>query len=610
MNSGNDAESADDAIVGNTFGWDTVYGIRFDDVNNAITKDYNGPPNYTRAGDGSLVLTGDLNPWQMSGGSGHLLIMAVSGPSFDLEGFPQVPPATITRQNPVYLVEVELELIPRVLSESADPADGTPVDLMLKLPSDAPGLAPEMVTQINVVDVDWDGFDQEVADYDPMTDPFDPTLVNETIRLMMTDWFNEPGRLAQFNQVFATVNLNSRIADADAAEEEQHFDWISPSAVAYGVGSAENSAGTSDNVLALMCMGKGRADKAAELGHTVSPAIVPGLARSGFLISKERFLENMLLPGMGQVFANGDDKDDPDWPAANFVLSGNGTRIENTGDLFIKELNIAPDDKDEELVEARIPAGGVQLTISDVDLELRMQNLVHPYNKGFGGFLMDATHQITIKLHADINDEKKFLLVPGPDDAPEGSDILIHNVSLTKSDHGEVVDWVLFTLDVVGILLTAYTAVKGVKAARAASKATSAAADAAEAGIKASATLKTTGEGIEHAKQMQAAAKLVQAATAAGETATRLAPKVIIWQKWATIFGSLTFALTGLMVTKAIMENMVEEGDIKDNSIPDVGDFAARVMKPVQWPNATGFEVTDVSFNGGLHILGNPVFAD
>ena len=118
MNSGNDAESADDAIVGNTFGWDTVYGIRFDDVNNAITKDYNGPPNYTRAGDGSLVLTGDLNPWQMHGGSGHLLIMAVSGPSFDLVGFPQVPPATITRQNPVYLVEVELELIPRVLPES------------------------------------------------------------------------------------------------------------------------------------------------------------------------------------------------------------------------------------------------------------------------------------------------------------------------------------------------------------------------------------------------------------------------------------------------------------------------------------------------------------
>ncbi len=606
--------------IANTYGWDTVYGIRFSDVNAVLTRDYRGYTSYTHTTTEGLVLSGDMKPWTLSGGSGRLLIMEVRGDSVTLDNYP-IPGASATRTNVVYQVEVELELIPRPLPESSRPEDGQPMDLVLKQPRVG---GPEMVQQTNVVGVDWDG-------YDP-TNPSDPDQMLATaVRLAMTEWFNGPSTdpelpapMASFQNVFATVNLNQRITDADQTDDDP-FDWISPSAATYGVFSSIIE-GHSDGILAIMCMGKDRADLAADLGNTVSPALLPAMERGGFLINKDRFLEHMLLPGLGLVFANDEDKLDPDWPARNFATSGNGTRLENTSDLTIKQLNIAGVDKDgnpedPEYVEASIPKGGVQISITDTELEVRYQNLQHLFGKGLFGYAFNIFHQITVKTTADFVDDQ-FVLVPGMEVEDEGSMMYTHDVSLEQTDEAKTWDIIFLAIDILFFALSAFAAVKGGSSGAKAVKTADTAGDAARAGKTGRAALVATARRTSAPSRMQTAARgtgLTRRASApmrlqAARQVARSMPAKSAWSLGFRHVEGLTsligLGIGGYLIAKDVFSRMMSDDELKALSISDPRVFASRVMKPIEWPGAVGFEIDSVSFNGGLHILGTPTFAE
>src|SRR5882724_2824617 len=68
-----------------TFGWDTVFGIKMPDVNTAIRKNASSPPNFTGSSSYGATASGNFGIWQLTqGGSGATLYMSVPIPSGNL----------------------------------------------------------------------------------------------------------------------------------------------------------------------------------------------------------------------------------------------------------------------------------------------------------------------------------------------------------------------------------------------------------------------------------------------------------------------------------------------------------------------------------------------
>lgn len=570
-------------VVANTNGWDTAYGITFDDVNQAILNDPRDPGDFdvTDPATGStLRMFGDFKKWQVNGGSGHLLGMALPADDFTLENFLGVP--EIIKLNPIFTIEVELELIET--SDAAFSAEtGTPMDLKIKLPNNN-----EMPVQISVTDITWDG-------YDP-NDTMDQAVF-AVAKQLMEEWLFDPDNIAEFGHTFATVNLNQRVVDAEGND----FDWLSPSYVAYGVSSQPNDEGGRDGILALMCMGQNRA-QFAPTNRGVSPALIPEGARSGFLISKERFLSQMLMPGIVQTFVNDGKREDKVWIAENFKIAGNGTRIENSAALSIDQLDIGTDDEPK-LVEATLPSGGMQIVMEDTHLTVRYEGLSHPYGETFAGWLTNATHQIKAGMYAGLTDDNKFILIPGEDiDSEEELEVITHTASLEKTTLADVIDWTLIALDALTIVATGAVAIKGLRAASGAAKTTS---TTARLTTQATQTARLSTDSASSALSVGAQS------VSAGFSTGRVAIKGFPWKTMFEIWGGLLLVMNGVNLYKSILQEQASGSDGEAaKSIPDIADFAARVMTPVQWPASTGFDVKSVKFNGGFHVVGDPTFAD
>lgn len=541
--------------VADTFGWDTVYAIRYADVNQAIVNDWPSPSIRIDQASGPASIAGDFQPWRVvTGGGGHLVHMEARVPALLYNGS--------TTYDATAEIEVQLEFVPQPVAGVRGArlprgvSGGSWQDLRLKVGAN---------TAVSIMDVSYTG----VAPND-----IDKAIIKDLFRI----WFNAPANLQNFNTVFVSVNLNAK-ADVDA------FQWLSPTHVSYAVAEG----GTlPDGIFAVLCMTENR--DATALAHQVSPYAIPEGQRSAFLISPERYLRKLLMPGIGLMFARpADAGPSKPWPEAYFELQPDGVTITNTAEIRIAQLEVEAG----QTREAIIPQAGFAVRLEDTRLAIDFTNMRHDYKHGLLSWLK-VDHTIRSTATATLREGQKFALDPS-----DGT----HTIVVTKNTTAEWVEIGMISATLLlissGMAMGAYRtyvtggAVATGNAFTQTAELTDVAAvpddlATAEAAQGATGCLATLGGGLTRSKSLLSA----------------------FWQNYrATWFA---FASTGTGGATSIMKVLELIANQKsERFLPGFNEFSAGVMAPVQWPNAQSeFEVKTVAFSRSLQAAGDPGFAD
>lgn len=311
-----------------TYGWDTAFAIRLPDVNRAIARSGVSPTtfSYTPA-DRSCSLDGRFGTWQVRpGGDGALVYLGIPV----VKGWLDWQGTRYPMDGALATVEVKLNYLPpdptddtsrgtphRLVVRTADPA-GEPVASVtnLALPGDGPGFIPRALMAGG-----------------------------------LEEWLN--ANLAEFSHVFAVVDLN-RIVD------REQFRWLAPTSTSYAY---VNGADEESSHLGVLCM-TGHRDP-GELAPQISSRAIPTGSRSGFLISADRLLQDMIRPALPHAFPGATD--------ADFAMSPDGTAVVNVRPVATPTVEHAGTTYQPWIGQLRITVNTAEVvvdTVTTVDLGL------------------------------------------------------------------------------------------------------------------------------------------------------------------------------------------------------------------------------------------------
>lgn len=256
-----------------TFNWDTIFAIPVSDVNKSIVNKKSSPADFKFENTADKIFAqGNFGNWQIiTGGSGSLIRFSL--PITNLTGYYGDPKITFTSSGPVTAnIQVKLQFLPHA-NQPDKPEDGTFHELVIRTES---GDAADPVVSLISLDMG----DSLIT----------PGLGKYAAESAVLGWCN--GNIGEFAHVFATVNLN-RVIDRNA------FAFCNPSYTSYAFLSRTN---LEDSLLGILCMTGNRT-----IGNNIqqiSPFTIPAGSRSGFLISRKRFLADLILPSLPVLWPN------------------------------------------------------------------------------------------------------------------------------------------------------------------------------------------------------------------------------------------------------------------------------------------------------------------
>ncbi|MEL6533786.1 MAG: TULIP family P47-like protein [Bacteroidota bacterium] len=322
--------------------WDTAFGIRFREANQAIVNHGSSPASFSgsHAKDGGHPVTvqGDFGAWQMSGGSGSILHMSLpllngtlkgTEGSGDFQGH-----ATI---------EVNLGYIPQ-------PGQATTQDLTI---DDAKGVR---VLNVNLTKGDV----EDAKDY---------------IQAVLQDWLSK--NLGTFNHVFASVNLNDEDDSGD-------FAWLKPSQVGYAL-YTDGAASVDDCLFGVLAMTEGRTNP--RLAPIIDPNIIPEGADAGFLIAAPRVVDQMFLPKITYLFQDASLQD--------FDRRDDGMTIYNVSSLKLNTFTLKGGKK---ITDATIGPDGFNFSVGEGYVTIRFTKLSFTWSEGY---TVDVTYSSVSNLVTD-----------------------------------------------------------------------------------------------------------------------------------------------------------------------------------------------------------------
>lgn len=353
--------------------WDTVFAIRFNDANTAITNSWasvgDKAKNVTQAAsdDPSFHLSGVLGPWQLTvGGDGKNIRMNcpfVSGTyqaggakSYDITNYEVI-------------IEVGMQWVPNpdqfafsiggndeINSIKADLNKSTlSTSLVTEFQKNGKTVSPSASVTVITTDQDWlvtdgkanyyifynvDKYKNEFLQVYQFEDSWknnlkllkdsvsddEPAVVIVTIKNdqtggiagavlpeLLSEWFNT--NIGELNHVFGSLDLSPSLSTKD------NYNWIKPTGTSYAV--TDN--GTLDNsVFGVLTMTQGNP---APASHQVSPNAIPNKdgANAGFLISGTTFMKKMMLGGVRTIFDNE--------PESSFDITNDGLTVTNNKQL-------------------------------------------------------------------------------------------------------------------------------------------------------------------------------------------------------------------------------------------------------------------------------------
>ncbi|MEM7001785.1 MAG: TULIP family P47-like protein [Pseudomonadota bacterium] len=275
-----------------TYGWDTVFAVRLPDVNRAIAQAKASPGPFSQeAPDASCAVSGRFGDWRVCGGDGTLLHFEVP-----------IDTAHFAYRDQQYAIDGALVTIEVRLEYIAYDASAQQ-NLMLQT-----GALPD-VPAVGLIDVHIP--EDSALDRLP-TNFVEMALLRSVLEL----WFRT--HLERFRHIFASVEMNHRVAHAD-------FQWLTPTHTGYAIC---RGATADTSMLGILCMTQGR--DASSVAAQLSPNVIPAAAQAGFLISQERFLTQMVLPGLPRAFAGSSPSD--------FSLNEDGDEVVNTRPVDLQPI--------------------------------------------------------------------------------------------------------------------------------------------------------------------------------------------------------------------------------------------------------------------------------
>jgi|GEM_PF-1503526 len=322
-----------------TFGWDSVYTIKIDNINRQLREDRSTPKGFDSEIDEQNTARAEFGTWQIAAtGDGKLI-------NFELP----LKQVTVTRgdrdvvlPDAVATVQVELEFVPHKPVLGAGPHteadDMVPHELVIKRRVDAP---PPML-------LGGTGFSSaaEPARVFPLafaTGAPTPGMMDKTIvEVALSQWLND--NLDQFAYVFASVNLANTVS-------KDAFGWLKPTYASYAFQSGNDQ---TDPQLAILCMSEQR--PASHLYSVVADGALTQDEDSGtFIISGTRLLDQMIRNALPTAFKG--------LKRSDGVLSKDGRALTVNKTVHLTQVSHDGDHYDAELMHLGVNLDGEHLIV-------------------------------------------------------------------------------------------------------------------------------------------------------------------------------------------------------------------------------------------------------
>ncbi len=259
-----------------TAGWDAVNCVRVTEINDAIRNAGTSPEQMEIELEDGRYAQGEFASWQVApGGDGQLINLEIPMHNVEIR--------RNDRQSHLENVIVEVQVRMELISSGRKKALGdNTVEKLLVIAKQPSGLlmgsdgVERAATVTAVVGADDIG-----------------VALNSTLRSCVEAWMNE--NLDKFSHVFAAVNISQRISEDTEGEA---FAWLKPTDVSYAFGTSRTDPEAS--VLAILCQTQGR--KIDGLVHQADPGLIPPGCDAGVMVSRSRFLRNMVGEALPNAF--------------------------------------------------------------------------------------------------------------------------------------------------------------------------------------------------------------------------------------------------------------------------------------------------------------------
>lgn len=266
-----------------TGGWDAVNCVRITEINDAIRNAGTSPGRMEFAPDADSSVSGAFDSWRVSpGGDGPLINLEI--PMRDVTVARGDRQATL--DHIVIEIQVRMELIPS--GRNAPQGGGITEKLLVIAKRPSPLLLGADGSERAATLVGHTGLDDLGL------------RLKSTLLSGVETWMND--NLDSFTHVFAAVNVSDRMSEETEGEA---FAWLKPTDVSYAFGASGTDPDAS--VLAILCQTEGRSRSG--LVHQADPGLIPEGCDAGVVISRSRFLRNMVGKSLPRAFKGLSGKD-------------------------------------------------------------------------------------------------------------------------------------------------------------------------------------------------------------------------------------------------------------------------------------------------------------
>jgi hypothetical protein len=544
---------------------DTVFAINFANANKAIVAQKSSPLGFsgTKPGGGfsgpAIKVDGTFGPWQLSGGSGSIaeMTLPLSGTAAA-----QTDPVQTRDFAGSAVIQIGLNFLPQPDgSGSGKLSGGNPKVLKIKTDTADPNTQPIVsIISLNV--------NAEASD------------AKDAISDVLKEWLL--GNLDSFNHTFAAIDLGA-VADKD------QFTWLAPTHVGYGINNPEGA--TVDNyIFGVMAMTEDR--PGVNLGHEISPNVIPSGCNAGFLISQERFMTKIMKPGIEKLFLNASD--------ADFDVTGDGSTITNNKAVVFHNFETTDKNGQDtvQITGATLDKEKFTLVAEATTLKLSFTQLHFPW--GDGGYTVNMVYNSDCELFMDQNKHFKSCVVGTPS----------LSVTVTESS-GE--KWANIILGIVeGIAFAVIGAAIGGALGPAAETAGE---GLDEAATSAAGTVEGTTDALEFSGELLADDDIGNLdelnaeddsdasddiANADDESYTSKF-KGFFRRNWRKILGMAIGGAVGAVTSK--IPDILEAYSEKDLAkMPTLDEFVDYSVAAVSWPGQTGYTLVSVALNESLQM--------
>lgn len=544
-----------------TFGWDTVYGIRYEYLNKSLEKQQAKLPDFTDWSDveSGLQITGSWNNFQVAaGGAGRnlqLLCKLNSGKTSEGEDL----------TGSWLKIQVNLATIANAAYPATDKtgSGGT----MQTMQVNSAGTAERPA--VSVIDSAFPGVSKP--------------LVKQALPSIFQQYFIQ--HVAQFKAVFAAVELN-------VTAEKSAYQWLKPGYSTYACADLAGGQPGEGIFAVLNKTEKGSPDGLTPQVDSRLFQSLPAGSDAALAISAEKLLQHVFLQGAMNVI--------PGSKAEDFEINNNNLWIVNKNDVTWGNFTL----ENGKILTPVIKANNFQIGLAGNTLQLQIIDATAKLPgwdlPGEIDLHMNITQEFEFRLKQKANGE--YVLIPKPElDGPSVKEIT-STVTISK-------DLTIFEI-CIGIGMSFIGSVLGGGFNEFFNEAESIAVESALEG-----TIKLTEEAIkqviEHmGEQAVEEAELAAAGSAATAMMNSSHPEytaefdhAIAANKWK-IFGA---AMQGLLAlpSESIPDliKLVAAGETE--KLPSFSSFADNASMPISFPGSTGLNLKTAGLNGPFLLAGN-----